>query len=88
MIVLCFTFTIRQHVVERIVTNALSQTFHPIVLLVLATRRHPVHGVFALDHFTLRVRFASLYEIGAAARVQFETVLLLPILTLSHRYIF
>lgn len=86
--VLGFSFSRGQHIVKRIVTYTLSQPFHPIVFFVVAAGRHPINGVFAFDHFALRVRFASFDEIGPAARVKFKTMLLLAVGTFPHRYIF
>lgn len=87
-VMLRFSFPRRQHVIKWIVTDALSQSLHPVVLFLLATRRHSVHRVLTFDHFPFRVRFACLYEIGAATRVQLETVLLLAIGRLTYWDIF
>lgn len=69
-------------------TNALRKSVHPFSPLVLATSRHSVHGVFALDDFTLRVSFARFYKFGTTASVQFEAVLFLTVTTLAYRNVF
>lgn len=84
IVMLSFTFSVGQHVVERVVANTLFQPLHPLVLLFLVAGRHPVHGVFAFDHFPLRVCLARFDEVRTATRVQLETVLFLTVRALSH----
>lgn len=68
-------------------TDALSQSLHPLLPFLVTTRRHPVHGVFTFDDLTFRISLARFDEVRAATRVQFETKLFLSVGALAYRYV-
>lgn len=87
MVVLSLTLTMRQHIVEGVVTYALRQSFHPIALLLFAARGHSVNRVLTFHHFALTVSLARFNKVRTTARVKFEAVLLLSVRALPHRNI-
>lgn len=80
-----FPFTICQHIVERIVTDTLSQSLHPLLSFFITARRHSIYSVFTLDDLTLRVSLAGFDKVRTATGVQFEAELFLSIGTLAYR---
>lgn len=83
-----FPFTISQHIIERIVTDALRQSLNPLFTFLIAARTHTIYGVFSLHNFTFWIRFTGLYKVCSATSVQLETKLFLSIGTLADGDIF